>query len=99
MMQIEVAEMLAMQAMKLPALLAMQAIKLPALPTLSPPLPPAITALPPPYPVILMSMVLVYLLSLPLTFVYFLHITLSQAANKKQINEKQDQPPKLRHIL
>ena len=49
MIQKKVAEILAMQAMKLPALLAMHAMKLPAL-----------TAPPSQDPVILMSMVLVY---------------------------------------
>ena len=54
-----------MQAMKLQALLTIQAMKLPALPT------------PPPQDqMILISMASVYLLSLPLAFVYFLHITL-----------------------
>ena len=54
-----------MQAVKLAALLTMQKIKLPASPT-----PPSQDQM------ILMSMVLIYLLSLPLVFVYFLHITL-----------------------
>ena len=54
----KVAEILPMQAMKLPALLTMQAMKLPASPA-------------PQYQMILMSMVLGYLLSLPLVFVYF----------------------------
>ena len=40
----------------------------------------------------LMSMALVYMLSLPLVFVYFLHIL-------KLVNEKPDQPPKRRHVL
>ena len=67
-----------MQAMKLPVLITMQAMKMPA---------------PPQDQIILISMVLVYLLSLLLVFVYFLHITLSPKI-KKIINEKQDQPPK-----
>ena len=47
---------------------------------------------------ILMSMALVYLLSLPSVFVYFLSITLSSL--KKATNEeKKDQPPKRRHML
>ena len=54
MMQNKVAEILAMQVMKLPALL-----------TLPQPLPAAPPAPPPKDPVILMSMALVYLLSLP----------------------------------
>ena len=54
----KVAEILPMQAMKLPALLTMQAMKLPA-------------SSAPQDQMILMSMVLVYLLSLPLVFVYF----------------------------
>ena len=54
-----------MQAMRLPALLTLQAKKLPASPT-----PPAQDQM------ILMSTVLAYLLSLPLVFVYFLHVTL-----------------------
>ena len=51
---------------KVAEILAMQAMKLPALPTPPPLLPPAQpTPLPPQYPVILISMALVYLLSLP----------------------------------
>ena len=51
---------------KVAKMLAMQAMKLPARPTLPPPLPPALLAPPPPRdPVILASMALVYLLSLP----------------------------------
>ena len=54
--------------MKLPALLTRQAMKLPALPT------------PPPQDqMILMSLALVYLLTLPLVFVYFLHIAIFSA--------------------
>ena len=53
-------------AKKVAEILAMQAMKLPALPTLPPHLPPALPTPPPPqYPVILISMALVYLLSLP----------------------------------
>ena len=56
------------QAMKLPALLTSQAMKLPALQT------------PPPQDqIILMSLALVYLLTLPLVFVYFLHIAIFSA--------------------
>ena len=56
--------LLPIQAM-IPALLIIQAIKLMVLPT------------PPPQEqIILMSMVLVYLLSFPLVFVYFLHTAL-----------------------
>ena len=65
----KVAEILPMQAMKLPALLTMQAMKLPALLTMQAMKLPASPA--PQYQMILMSMVLVYLLSLPLVFVYF----------------------------
>ena len=65
-MQKKVAEILPIQAMKLPALLTMQAMKLQASPTL-----------PPQDQTILMSMALVYLLSLPWLLVYFLHIRLS----------------------
>ena len=52
---------------------------------------------------ILMSIVLVYLLPLPLVFVYFLDCTFPK--NKKPVNDpaqheqKQDQPPKRRHML
>ena len=81
-MQKNVAEMLPIQAMKLPALLAMQPMKLPASPT------------PPPQDqMILMSMALVYLLSLPLVFVYFLYITLfslKNASMKNRINNQND---------
>ena len=54
------------------------------------------------YRMILMSITLVYLLSLPLVFVYFLHITLFSlkiVKKKKTVNEKQDQPPKRRPML
>ena len=66
---------------KVAEILAMQAMKLPALQTLPPPLP---TALPTLTPVIIISMAFVYLLSLPLAFAYFLHITLPRL----QINSK-----------
>ena len=74
----------------------MQAMKLPAPPTLPPPMP---TALPTPPPVILISMALAYLLSLPLAFAYFFLYNISLAANKKQVNEKQDELPERRHML
>ena len=70
-------EILPIQAMKLPALLTMQAMKLPASPTL-----------PPQDQMILMSMVLVYLLSLSLVLVYFLHITLLRLKNKPMKKNK-----------
>ena len=41
---------------------------------------------------------LVYLLSLPLVFVYFLYTTFPRL-KKKQVNEKPDQQPKRRHVL
>ena len=90
----KVTEILPIQAMKLP----MQAMKLPTLPTPPPPLPP------PQYQMILMSMALVCLQSLPLVFVVFFAY---QAKNKKQDNDrstaqheqKKDQPPKRRHML
>ena len=72
------------QAMKLPALLTSQAMKLPALQT------------PPPQDqIILMSLALVYLLTLPLVFVYFLHITLfslkiKNSSMKIRINHQND---------
>ena len=78
-------------------MLPMQAMKLSAAPTPPTPLPPAPTT--PQDQMILMSMPLVYLPSLPWTFVYFLHITLFNLKIKKQANEKQDQPPKRRHML
>ena len=72
--------------MKLPALLTIQAMKLPASPT------------PPPQDqMILVSMALVYLLSLPLAFVYFSHIILSSLKNS--LVKKKDQPPKRRDML
>ena len=73
--------LLSMQAMKLSALLAMQAMKLPALP----PLPPALTTVPSPQDqMTLISMALVYLLSLLSVFVYFLHITLPRPKIKNK---------------
>ena len=47
----------------------------------------------------LMSMALTCLLSLPLVFVYFFAYNTSQAKNKKQANEKHDQPLNRRHML
>ena len=73
MMQKKVAEILTMQAMKLPTSLPMQAMKLPAPPTLPPPLPTTPSSQD---QMILMSIALVYLRSLPSVFMYFLHITL-----------------------
>ena len=58
---------------KVAEILPIQAMKLPVLPT------------PPPQDqIILMSMALACLLSLPLVFVYILHITLSSLKIKKQ---------------
>ena len=89
MMQKKVAEILPVQAMKLPALLAMQAVKLPALPAPLPPLPPALITPPPPQDqMILIYMALVCLRSLPSVFVYFFGYNTSQAENKKV--KKQD---------
>ena len=79
-------KILAMQVMKLPVPPTLPPPLSPTLPALPPPLPPALPALPPPLlpallalptqdPMIVMSMALVYLLSLQLMFVYFLHIT------------------------
>ena len=74
--------LITIQAMKIPTLLTMQAMKLPALAT------------PPPQDqMILMSMALVYLLSLPLAFLYFLHITLlrlkiKNSSMKNRINNQ-----------
>ena len=53
---------------------------------------PALPAPPPQDPVILMSMALVYLLSLPLEFAYFLHIKLRrlQTKNKSLKNKHQN---------
>ena len=45
-----------------------------------------------------MSIALVYLLSLPLVFVYFLHIKLPWL-KKEIVNEKQNQLPKRRHMF
>ena len=63
----------------------MQAMKLPVPPTLPPAMP---TALPTPPAVILISMALTYLLSLPLAFARFLHITFLrlQIKNKSMKN-------------
>ena len=63
----------------------MQAVKLPVPPTLPPAMP---TALPTPPAVILISMALTYLLSLPLAFARFLHITFLrlQIKNKSMKN-------------
>ena len=71
-----------MMEQKAAEIVAMQAMKLPAPPTLSSPVPPALPAPPPQDPVILMSMALVYLLSLPLEFAYFLHIKLRRLQTK-----------------
>ena len=81
----ETTSLLPIQAMKLPALLTMQVMKLPT------PQP----APPPRGQMILMSMALVCLLSLPLVFVYFLHITLfnlkiKNLSMKNRINHQND---------
>ena len=73
------AEILPIQAMKLPAILPMQAMKLPALPTLPPP------PLAPQDQMILISMVLLPLLSLPLVFVFSTYITLFSLKNSSVI--------------
>ena len=83
------------QAMKVPALLTIQAMKLTTLPTPLPPLPPALTPPPPQDQMILMSMALVCLLSLPLVLVYFLHIALfslkiKNKSMKNRINHQND---------
>ena len=93
-MQKKVAEILTIQTMKLPALLPIQTMKLPALLTIQAMKLPMLQD-----QMILIFMELVYLLSLRLAFVYFLHTTLSSLKLKKLINEKQDQPPKRRHML
>ena len=85
----KVVEIVPIQAMKLLALLTMQAMKLPALPTPPPPLPS------PQDQMILLSMVLVCLLSLPSVLVYFFHITLFSLKIKnkpmrKRINHQND---------
>ena len=70
--------LLPIQATILPVLLTIQAMKLPASPT------------PPPQnQMILMSMASIYLLYLPLVFVYFWHITLPQP-KKRLLNGKAD---------
>ena len=63
-------------AKKVAEILPMQAMKPPALPTPPPPLPPVLTTPPPQDQMILMSMALVCLQSLPPVFVYCLPITL-----------------------
>ena len=75
--------LLTMQSIKLPAPLTMQAMKLPASPT------------PPPQDkMILMYMALIYFLSLPLVFVYFLDVTLYSLKKlpmkKTKINDQND---------
>ena len=76
----KVAALLPIQAMKLLALLTIQSMKLPALPT------------PPPQDqMTFMSMALIYLLSSPLVFVYFLHIvlfSLKKISMKNRINHQ-----------
>ena len=77
---------------KVAEMLAMQATNIPALQTLLPSLP---TALPTLTPVIIISMALVYLLSLPLAFAYFLHIALprlqvNSKSMKNRINNQND---------
>ena len=90
-------------AKKVTEIITMQAMKLPALPTPRPPLLPALLALPPPLlqalptpsPVILISMALAYLLSLPLAFAYFLHVTflrlqIKNKSMKIKMNQQND---------
>ena len=80
---------------KVAEVLAMQAMKLPDLQTPPPPLPPVLTTPPPQDPVILMSMALEYLLSLLLVLVYFLQITLHRlkiknSSMENRINHEND---------
>ena len=74
----------------LPTSLTIQEMKLPGPPTLQP----APTTPPPKDQMILMSMALVYMPSLPLVFAYFLHITLSlkvkNLSMKNRINHQND---------
>ena len=83
-MQKTVAEIQPIQVMKLPVLLTMQAMKLQTLPT-----PRSQDQ------IILMSKVLLYLMSLSLVFVYFLHITrprlkIKNPSMKTKINNQYD---------
>ena len=80
MMQKKVAEILPIQVMKVPAL---------------PTLPPTTSPAPPEDQIILMFIALVCLLSLPLVFVYFLHITffnlkIKNSSMKNRINHQID---------
>ena len=65
----------------------MQAMKLPAPPTLPPPMP---TALPTPPDILTI---------LAIGVCTFFAYNISQAANKKQVNEKQDELPERRHMF
>ena len=71
-------------AKKVAEILPMQAMKVPALPTPPPPLPPALTTPPPQDQMILTSMAL-DLWSLLLVFVYFFHITLLRLKIKNKL--------------
>ena len=81
------------KAMKLQALLTFQAVKIPTLLTMQAMKLPALATLPPQDQMILMSMALVYLLCLPLVFLYFLYITLlrlkiKNSSMKNRINNQ-----------
>ena len=95
MMQIKVVKIPPIQAMKLPMQamkLPMQVMKLLALLTMQAMKLPAPTTTPPQDQMILMSMALACLLSLPLVFVYFLHVTLflKNLSMKNRINHQKD---------
>ena len=77
-------------------ILAIEAMKLPVPPTLPPLLP---TALPAPPPVILISMALVYLLSLQLAFAYVLNITLLRLQIKNKSMKNRINHPNRCHML
>ena len=82
-MQKKVAEILPIEVMKLPALPPIQAMKVPVLLTIQAMKLPVLPTPSPQDQMILMSMALACLLSLPLLFVYFLHITPSRLKIKK----------------
>ena len=84
MMQKKVAEILPIQAMKLP----IQAMKLPAIPPMQAMKLPALQPPPPQDQMILMSMALVCLQSLPLVFVCFFHIKLSLKIKNKPMKNR-----------
>ena len=84
---------------KVAEILPIQAMKLPPPTPLPPFLPPALITPPPQDQMILMSMALVYLQSLPSVFVYFLHITLFSLKIKNSSMKKGSNTKKTSYAL